>query len=56
MLFCVKQPDRSDLGVNKTKAERRFLGYYNIARHYKWALSQVLVHLNYSAVVIVEGA
>ena len=48
----LEQPDLSKISV-----EQRFLqftGYYNIARHYRWALSQVFDVLFYSAVIIVE--
>lgn len=35
--------------------ERKFKGYFLIARHYKWALSQIFQKFNYEAVIIVEG-
>ena len=35
--------------------QKKFVGYYKIARHYKWALNQVFHTFNHSAVIIVEG-
>ena len=35
--------------------ERRMKGYFKIARHYKWALSQVFEVYGYNYAVIVEG-
>ena len=51
----MKQPDRTDIGATLSKSDRRFLGYYNIARHYKWALNEVFLRLNHSAAIIIEG-
>ncbi|KAK7497760.1 hypothetical protein BaRGS_00010894, partial [Batillaria attramentaria] len=34
--------------------QKKFVGYYKIARHYKWALNQIFHTFNYSAVIIVE--
>ncbi|KAJ8366764.1 hypothetical protein AAFF_G00342570 [Aldrovandia affinis] len=48
----LKQPDISDIRVRPE--HRKFQGYYKIARHYRWALSQVFHALAYSTVVIVE--
>lgn len=38
--------------IKNRKAE---IGYYKIARHYKWALSQVFDEMNYQYVIVVEG-
>ena len=35
--------------------QKKFEGYYKIARHYKWALNQVFHQFKYDAVIIVEG-
>lgn len=51
-LVHMRQPDLS--GFNLPVAIRRFEGYYKISRHYKWALDQVFLVRNYSAVIIVE--
>ncbi|KAH9492834.1 Alpha-1,3-mannosyl-glycoprotein 2-beta-N-acetylglucosaminyltransferase [Bulinus truncatus] len=48
----IKQPDLSDIVLGNP--QKKFLGYYKIARHYKWALDQVFITFNYSAVIIVE--
>lgn len=53
--FCVdiQHPDLSDIPL--PAKEKKWQGYYKIARHYKWALNQVFRKLNHSAVIIVEG-
>lgn len=48
----IKQPDLSDIRVRPE--HRKFQGYYKIARHYRWALSQVFNTFSHSTVVIVE--
>lgn len=48
----IKQPDLRDIVL--PFPQKKFVGYYKIARHYKWALSQIFQVLNYSAVIIVE--
>ncbi|GAV09321.1 hypothetical protein RvY_18884-2 [Ramazzottius varieornatus] len=36
------------------KKDKKFEGYYKIARHYKWGLSQIFDKYNHSAVIITE--
>ncbi|KAK3733608.1 hypothetical protein RRG08_056963 [Elysia crispata] len=48
----IKQPDLSNIVLPASK--KKWLGYYKIARHYKWALDQIFVTFNYPAVIIVE--
>ncbi|CAH1789143.1 unnamed protein product [Owenia fusiformis] len=48
----IKHPDLSDIPLSFK--EKKFQGYYKIARHYKWAISQVFHKFNYNAVIIVE--
>lgn len=48
----LSQPDLSDIRVRPE--HRKFQGYYKIARHYRWALNQVLRTFSHSTVVIVE--
>ncbi|KAK7095996.1 alpha-1,3-mannosyl-glycoprotein 2-beta-N-acetylglucosaminyltransferase-like [Littorina saxatilis] len=48
----IKHPDLSDIKL--PWPQKKFMGYYKIARHYKWALNQVFHVLNHSAVIIVE--
>merc|ERR1711976_978144 len=48
----IQQPDLSHIDV--PKKERRFQGYFKIARHYGWALNQVFNVMNYEQVIIVE--
>ncbi|XP_020280160.1 alpha-1,3-mannosyl-glycoprotein 2-beta-N-acetylglucosaminyltransferase [Pseudomyrmex gracilis] len=51
-LLHVKQPDQSDIEI--PPKEKKFRGYFKIARHYKWALNKVFVNLGYSTAIIVE--
>ncbi|KYQ50176.1 Alpha-1,3-mannosyl-glycoprotein 2-beta-N-acetylglucosaminyltransferase [Trachymyrmex zeteki] len=46
------QPDQSDIEI--PPKEKKFRGYFKIARHYKWALNQVFLKLGYSTAIIVE--
>lgn len=39
----------------KIKNKIAEIGYYKIARHYKWALTQVFEEMNHEYVIIVEG-
>ena len=48
----IKQPDLTSIDL--PYKERRFQGYYKIARHYKWALNQVFHEFNHDIVLIVE--
>ncbi|NXX99203.1 MGAT1 acetylglucosaminyltransferase, partial [Centropus bengalensis] len=48
----IRQPDLSDLPV--PPEHRKFQGYYKIARHYRWALSQVFRTFRYRAAIVVE--
>ncbi|XP_069490920.1 alpha-1,3-mannosyl-glycoprotein 2-beta-N-acetylglucosaminyltransferase isoform X2 [Ambystoma mexicanum] len=48
----IKQPDLADIPVPSD--HRKFQGYYKIARHYRWALSQVFFSLKYKAAIVVE--
>lgn len=48
----IQQPDLSTIDV-PTK-ERKFKGYFLIARHYKWALDQIFHAQDHEAVIIVE--
>ncbi|CAC5386971.1 MGAT1 [Mytilus coruscus] len=46
------QPDLSDIKL--AWPQKKFKGYFKIARHYKWALDQIFFTFNYTAVIIVE--
>ncbi len=35
--------------------QRKFQGYYKIARHYKWAIKQVFESFGHNVVIVVEG-
>lgn len=49
----IRQPDQED--ILTPPKEKKFKGYYKIARHYGWALNQTLVTFNFKQVIIVEG-
>lgn len=46
----MRQPNQSDI----CEGEKRFDGYFKIARHYKWALNTTF-DAGFEYVVIVEG-
>ncbi|BFZ26096.1 hypothetical protein BsWGS_29135 [Bradybaena similaris] len=48
----IKQPDLSN--INLAWPQKKFVGYYKISRHYKWALDQIFVSMKYLATIIVE--
>ncbi|KAH1015126.1 alpha-1,3-mannosyl-glycoprotein 2-beta-N-acetylglucosaminyltransferase [Dendroctonus ponderosae] len=48
----MQQPDQSDIQV--PPKEKKFKGYFKIARHYGWALNQMFFNFNFSTVIIVE--
>lgn len=48
----ISQPDQSDIVV--PPKEKKFKGYYNIARHYGWALNTTFKE-GFEFVIIVEG-
>ncbi|XP_034962896.2 alpha-1,3-mannosyl-glycoprotein 2-beta-N-acetylglucosaminyltransferase [Zootoca vivipara] len=51
-IMHIKQPNLSDIPVPTD--HRKFQGYYKIARHYRWALSQVFRNFKYQAAIVVE--
>lgn len=48
----MRQPDQSDIFV--LPKEKKFKGYYKIARHYGWALNTTF-KAGFDSVIIVEG-
>jgi len=48
-----QQPDQSDIQV--PPKEKKFKGYFKIARHYGWALNYTFYTLGFQTVIIVEG-
>ena len=48
-----QQPDLRKIDVPGKLA--KFRGYFNIARHYKWALEHVFMVEKHKAVIVVEG-
>ncbi|BES97368.1 GNT-I family [Nesidiocoris tenuis] len=51
-VFHIKQPDQSDIYV--PPKEKKFRGYFKIARHYGWALNQTFFVYNFSSAIIIE--
>jgi len=51
-IIFIQQPDQSEPQV--PKAEKKFKGYFKIARHYGWALNQTFINHKYNQVIIVE--
>lgn len=51
-VYHIQQPDQSDIPV-PTK-ERKFKGYFKIARHYKWALNITFNHYHFDTVIVIE--
>ncbi|XP_033337392.2 alpha-1,3-mannosyl-glycoprotein 2-beta-N-acetylglucosaminyltransferase [Megalopta genalis] len=51
-IMHIQQPDQSDIEV--PPKEKKFKGYFKIARHYGWALNHVFFQLRYNTVIIVE--
>jgi len=49
----IQQPDQGEI-VEIPRKERKFAGYFKIARHYGWALNQTFNVMNYKQVIIVE--
>ena len=52
--FCLQQPNQSKIEM-ATGHPEKYLGYYKICRHYKWALDYVVNELGYQTVIITEG-
>ena len=48
----IKHPDLSDIA--ESGVEDNLKGYYKLARHFKWALTQVFDVMHYDTVIIVE--
>ncbi|XP_046681955.1 alpha-1,3-mannosyl-glycoprotein 2-beta-N-acetylglucosaminyltransferase-like [Homalodisca vitripennis] len=51
-VYHIQQPDQSDIQV--PPKEKKFKGYFKIARHYGWALNQTFNTYNFSTVLIIE--
>uniref|UniRef100_A0A1B6MN63 Alpha-1,3-mannosyl-glycoprotein 2-beta-N-acetylglucosaminyltransferase n=1 Tax=Graphocephala atropunctata TaxID=36148 RepID=A0A1B6MN63_9HEMI len=51
-IYHVQQPDQSDIQV--PPKEKKFKGYFKIARHYGWALNQTFNMFHFNNVVIIE--
>ncbi|XP_031846565.2 alpha-1,3-mannosyl-glycoprotein 2-beta-N-acetylglucosaminyltransferase [Nomia melanderi] len=51
-IMHIQQPDQSEIEV--PPKEKKFRGYFKIARHYGWALNHVFFQLGYNTVIIVE--
>ncbi|XP_046480650.1 alpha-1,3-mannosyl-glycoprotein 2-beta-N-acetylglucosaminyltransferase isoform X1 [Neodiprion pinetum] len=51
-LTHIRQPDQSDIDI--PPKEKKFKGYFKIARHYGWALNQVFLEFGFETAIIVE--
>lgn len=51
-VFHIKQPDQSEIFV--PPKEKKFRGYFKIARHYGWALNQTFFIYNFTTAIIIE--
>lgn len=51
--FFFQQPDQSEIPI--PPKEKKFKGYFKIARHYEWALNQIFLNFNFDTAIIVEG-
>ncbi|XP_054706101.1 alpha-1,3-mannosyl-glycoprotein 2-beta-N-acetylglucosaminyltransferase-like [Uloborus diversus] len=51
-LTLIQHPDQSDITLSGK--EKKFKGYYKIARHYGWALNETFFRFNFKSVIIVE--
>lgn len=51
-ILHIRQPDQSDIDI--PPKEKKFKGYFKIARHYGWALNQVFFELGYETAIVVE--
>jgi len=51
-IIYIQQPDQSDPVL--PEKEKKFKGYFKIARHYGWALNQTFIGMGYEQVIIVE--
>ncbi|XP_011503694.1 PREDICTED: alpha-1,3-mannosyl-glycoprotein 2-beta-N-acetylglucosaminyltransferase [Ceratosolen solmsi marchali] len=48
----VSQPDQSDIDV--PPIEKKFKGYFKIARHYGWALNEIFFKFAYETAIVIE--
>lgn len=51
-IIFIEQPDQKPIPV--PKKEKKFQGYFKIARHYGWALNHTFHELKYEQVIVVE--
>lgn len=54
-ILYLQQPDLSEIPDLPKKVKKNLIGYYKIARHYKWALGQVFDEMKYEVAIIMEG-
>lgn len=51
-VHLIQQPDQRDIPV--PPKEKKFKGYFKIARHYGWALNQTFFEFNFNTVIVIE--
>lgn len=52
-LTYMRHPDQSSIKIDDAK-QKKFIGYYKLARHYKWALNRTFYDFKHEMVIIVE--
>ncbi len=52
-MTLIEHPDQSPITL--TGKQKKFIGYYKIARHYVWALNHTFYNFNYKHVIVTEG-
>lgn len=51
-IYHIQQPDQSEIQI--PPKEKKFKGYFKIARHYGWALNETFLNFNFNTVIIIE--
>ncbi|XP_008477431.1 alpha-1,3-mannosyl-glycoprotein 2-beta-N-acetylglucosaminyltransferase [Diaphorina citri] len=51
-VHLIQQPNQQDIAV--PPKEKKFKGYFKIARHYGWALNQMFYEFNFSTAIVIE--
>ncbi|KAF5301637.1 hypothetical protein FQA39_LY10684 [Lamprigera yunnana] len=51
-VLLIKQPDQTEIDI--PPKEKKFKGYFKIARHYGWALNQTFFNFNFDVAIVVE--
>ncbi|KAL1456427.1 hypothetical protein WDU94_001158 [Cyamophila willieti] len=52
-IHFMQQPDQSIISVHSNESSKH-IGYYKIARHYKWVLNKVFTEFKFNTAIIIE--